>query len=151
MSREIWSMIDASHNFREAFMNKNQQCATVIHRVAFLAVLVGLCSCEANIFGPESREIAGGYRLKRAGDPKQFALTIPNESGGLIIDEVGWREPFIIARASGSQYWDVINTARAQHIRVSDLERRSDPAYQSIQTQAAAMAWKNLNRHKRLW
>ena len=96
-------------------------------------VLVCLCSCEANLFGPDSREIAGGYRLKRVGNPNQFALTIPNESGGLIIDEIGWRKPFIIARASGSEYWDVINTARAQHIRVSDLQRKSDPVYQSIQ------------------
>jgi len=85
-------------------------------------VLVCLCSCEANLFGPESREIAGGYRLKRADNPHEFALTIPNEDGGLIIDEIGWREPLIFARALGSQYWDVINTARAQHIRVSELD-----------------------------
>ena len=120
-------------------------------RIAFLAVFVCLCSCDSNLFGPDSREIAGGYRLKRAGDPQQVALTIPYQSGGLIIDEIGWHKPFIIARASGSEYWDVINTARAQHIRVSDLQRKSDPAYQSIQTEAAEMAWKNLNRHKRLW
>ena len=120
-------------------------------RIALLAVFVCLCSCEANIFGPDSREIAGGYRLKRTSDPKQLALTIPYQSGGLIIDEIGWHKPFVIARASGSQYWDVINTARAQHIRVSDLQRKSDPTYQSIQTEAAEMAWKNLNRHKRLW
>jgi len=30
--------------------------------IAFLAVVVWLCSCDANRFGPESREIAGGYR-----------------------------------------------------------------------------------------
>ena len=120
-------------------------------RIAFLAAFVSLYSCDDNIFGPDSREIAGGYRLKRTSDPKQLALTIPHESGGLIIDEVGWRKPFIIARASGSQYWDIINTTRAQHIRVSNLQRESDPAYQAIQTEAAEMAWKNLDRHKRLW
>jgi hypothetical protein len=121
-------------------------------RIAFLAVLVHLCSCEANFFGSDSREIAGGYRLKRVGDPNQFSLTIPNESGGLIIDEIGWRKPFIIARASGSEYWDIINTARAQHTRVSDLQRKSDPVYQSIQIEAAELAWRNLNRgRKRLW
>jgi hypothetical protein len=59
---------------------------------------------------------AGGYRLKRANNLNEFALTIPNEDGGLIIDEIGWREPLIFARAFGSQYWDVINTAHAQHI-----------------------------------
>ena len=119
--------------------------------VAFLMVLVCLCSCEANLFGPESREIAGGYRLKRADNPHEFALTIPNEDGGLIIDEIGWREPLIFARALGSQYWDVINTARAQHIRVSELQRKSDPISQSIQIKSAEIAWKELNGRKRLW
>jgi hypothetical protein len=116
-----------------------------------LTVSVWLCSCEANLFGPESREIAGGYRLKRADNPNQLALTIPNESDGVIIDEIGWHEPLIVARASGSEYWDVINTARAQHIRVSDLQRKSDPIYQCIQIKSAELAWKDLNRHKRLW
>jgi hypothetical protein len=60
---------------------------------AFLTVVIWLCSYDANLFGPESREIAGGYRLKRANNPNQFAMTIPYEDGGLIIDEIGWREP----------------------------------------------------------
>ena len=119
--------------------------------VAFLTVFVCLCSCEANLFGPESKEIGGGYRLKRANDHDRFVLIIPNESGGLIIDEIGWREPFIAARASGSQYWKLFNTAHAQHIRVSDLQRKSDPIYQSIQIKSAEIAWKDLNRNKRLW
>ena len=120
-------------------------------RIAFLAAFVSLSSCDTKVFGPDSREIAGGYRLKRVGNPNQFALTIPNESGGLIIDEIGWRKPFILARASGSDYWEAINTARAQHTRVSDLQRKSDSVYQSIQIEAAELAWRNLNRHKRLW
>lgn len=115
------------------------------------AVLVCLCSCDANLFGPDLREIAGGYRLKRAGNPDQFALTTPYESGGLIIDEIGWREPIIIARASGSEYWDVINTARAQHIRVIDQQRKSDPVYQSIQIEPVVIAWRELDPRKRLW
>lgn len=115
------------------------------------AILLCLCSCDANLFGPESRELAGGYRLKRIGDTNQFALTIPYQSGGMIIDEIGWREPLIVARGSGSEYWDVINTARAEHIRVNDVRRKSDQAYQSIQIKAAEMAWKDLNRRKRLW
>jgi hypothetical protein len=122
-----------------------------LYPAVFLAAFVCLCSCEANLFGPESREIAGGYRLKRVDNNNGFALIIPNESGGLIIDEIGWREPFIAARASGSQYWEVINTAHAQHIRVSDLQRKSDPIYQSIQIKSAKIAWKDLNRSKRLW
>lgn len=112
-----------------------------------LAIFLCLCSCS----GPESREIAGGYRLKRADNPNQFALTIPYQSGGLIIDEIGWREPFIIARASGSDYWEAINTVRAQRISVSDFERKADAIYQSIPIEAAETAWTKLNRRKRLW
>jgi len=114
-------------------------------------VIVLLCSCDSNFFGRESKEIAGGYHLKRADNPNQFVLTIPNESGGLIIDEIGWRKPLIIARASGSQYWDVIDTTRTQHIRVSDSQLKSDPIYQSIQIKPSEIAWKDLNRRKRLW
>lgn|GEM_PF-1487153 len=119
--------------------------------VVFLTVIVLLCSCDSNFFGRESKEIAGGYHLKRADNPNQFVLTIPNESGGLIIDEIGWRKPLIIARASGSQYWDVIDTTRTQHIRVSDSQLKSDPIYQSIQIKPSEIAWKDLNRRKRLW
>ena len=141
------NQIDCRFSFCAIWSRKLQ----ILGPIAFLAVVVWLCSCDANLFGPESREIAGGYRLKRANNPNEFALTIPNEDGGLIIDEIGWREPLIFARAFGSQYWDVINTARAQHIRVSDLQRKSDAISQSIQIRSAEIAWKELNRHKRLW
>ena len=120
-------------------------------RIAFLAAFVCLSSCDSKLFGPDSREIAGGYRLKRVGNPNQFALTIPNESGGLIIDEIGWRKPLIIARASGSDYWEAINTARAQRISISEQQRKSDPVYQSIPIEPAEIAWTKLNRHKRIW
>jgi len=141
------NQIDRRFSFRAIWSRELQN----LRPIAFLTVVVWLCSCDANLFGPESREIAGGYRLKRAVNANEFALTIPNEDGGLIIDEIGWREPLIFARALGSQYWDVINTARAQYIRVSDLERKSDPISQSIQIKSAEIAWKELNGRKRLW
>jgi hypothetical protein len=122
-----------------------------LRHIAFLAVLVGLCSCDASFFGPDLREIAGGYRLKRAGNPNQFSLLIPNQSGGLIVDEIGWRKPIIVARGTGSEYWDVINTARAEHTTVSDLERKSDPVYQSIEITHVDIAWRELRANKRLW
>ena len=134
-------------SFRAIWNKKLQEFAPI----AFLTLVVWLCSCDSNLFGPESREIAAGYRLKRVHNSNQFALTIPYEDGGLIIDEIGWREPLIFARAFGSQYWDVINTARAQHIRVSDLQRKSDPISESIPIKSAEIAWKELNRRKRLW
>ena len=120
-------------------------------RIVLLAVSVVLCACDSKLFGPDSRELAGGYGLKRVDDSKEIALTIPNKSGGIIIDEIGWREPFIIARASGSDYWEAMNTARAERISVSNRERKSNPNYQSIQTEAVETAWAKLNRHKRLW
>ena len=119
--------------------------------LSVLTVLILLCSCNSNLFGRESKEIAGGYCLKPAGNSKQFVLTMPNESGGRIIHEIGWRKPLIVARASGSQFWDVIDTAHAQHIRLSDRQLKTDPVYQSIQIKPAETAWKDLNRHKRLW
>jgi hypothetical protein len=124
---------------------------SIVRRIAFLPVFLFLCSCDANFFGPDSREVAGGYRLKRVGNPNQFALAIPHEAGGLIIDEIGWHEPLIIARGAGSEYWEVINTAHAEHTRVSDRQRKSDPMYQSIEIRAAEKAWNDLDKNKRLW
>ena len=141
------NQIDRRFSFRTIWSRKLQYLGPI----AFLTVVIWLCSCDANLFGPESREIAGGYRLKRVDNPNQFALTIPYEDGGLIIDEIGWHEPLIVARAFGSQYWDVIDTAHAQHIRVSDMQRQSDPISQSIQIKSVEIAWKELNGHKRLW
>ena len=120
-------------------------------RLPLLAVFVFLCSCDAKFLGPESRELAGGYGLKRVNDSNQLALRIPNRNGGVIIDEIGWREPFIIARASGSDNWEAINTVHAQRISITDRQRRSDLAYRSIQTEAVETAWTKLKRHDRLW
>src|SRR5262245_36465702 len=92
--------------------------------VAFLALLLCLCSCDGNLFGSESKQIAQGYRLKRIGNSGQFAFLAPYDTGGLVVDEIGWGKPFILVRAHGSEYWDRINTDRAEHIRVSDAQRR---------------------------
>jgi hypothetical protein len=118
--------------------------------VAILAAFVCLCSCD-KLFGPDVREIAGGYRLKRAGNPGQLSLIAPNEGGGLIIDEIGWRKPIILARGAGSDYWDVVNTDRAQHIRVSNAERQTNPVYQTITVTPAETAWTELQLNKRFW
>src|SRR4051812_17737320 len=118
--------------------------------VAALIALL-LCSCDLNFFGPDLKEIAGGYRLKKAKDSAEFSLTIPYQSGGLIINEIGWRKPYIIARGSGSEYWDIINTARAEHSRISDRDLKSDATYQSIETRSPEAAWDDLDRKKALW
>ena len=118
--------------------------------ILLAAAAVALSSCD-KLVGPEVREVAGGYRLKRAGNPSQISLISPQESGGLIIDEIGWRKPIILARGSGSNYWEAINTDRAQHIRVSDSERNADPVYQTIAITSADAAWVEVQLNKRLW
>lgn len=120
-------------------------------RIGLLPLLVFVCSCDSKFFGPDSRELAGGYGLKRVEDSNQIALTIPNRAGGIIIDEIGWREPFIIARASGSDYWETMDTAHARRVSISDKQRKAEATYQSIQTEAAETAWSKLSRNKRLW
>jgi hypothetical protein len=119
--------------------------------VAFLALLVSLCSCDSDLFDSDSKQIAHGYRLKRIGNPGEFALLAPYDTGGLIINEIGWRKPFILARASGSEYWDRIDTDHAEHIRISDAQRRSNPDLASIPIQDVSAAWDQLKPHKRMW
>jgi hypothetical protein len=119
--------------------------------VVFVALIVCLLSCEWDPFEADSREIAYGYRLKRIGNPGQFALLAPYDTGGMIIDEIGWRKPFIIARASGSEYWDRIDTDHAEHTRISDSQRTSNPDYRKIPVENADMAWNHLKPHKRIW
>ena len=119
--------------------------------VAFLALFLCLCSCDADLFGSDSKQIAQGYRLKRIGNAGQFAFLSPYDTGGLIIDEIGWRKPFILVRGSGSEYWDRIDTDRAEHIRMSDAQRRSNPDLRSITVQAVDVAWNHLKAHKRMW
>jgi hypothetical protein len=120
-------------------------------RPAVLTLFVCLCSCEGDPFDRDSKQIAHGYRLKRTGNPSRFALVAPYDTGGLIIDEIGWHKPFILFRASGSQYWDRIDTDHAEHIRISEVQRTSDPNYRSIPIENASTAWNHLERHKRIW
>ena len=119
-------------------------------KLLVLFAILALCSCE-RLLEPESREIAGGYRLKRVRGSNGFALIIPHESGGQIIDEIGWQKPLIIARGSGSYYWEVINTDHAEHTRVSDDKRKTDQAYQSIEVMSAEQAWAQLKPDGKIW
>ena len=119
-------------------------------RLIIVAAIVGCCSCE-RLAGPESRELAGGYRLKRVSGSNGFALIIPHETGGQIVDEIGWRKPLIIARGSGSQYWEVIDTARAAHTRMSDDSLKADSTYKSIEVVPAEKAWSELKPDTRIW
>jgi hypothetical protein len=123
---------------------------TTFFRLTIFVVLLYSSSCE-RLSGPKSRELAGGYRIKRVHGSGDFALIIPNENGGLIVDEIGWHKPLIIARGAGSRTWEVINTARAEHTRVSDETLKTDPAYKSIDVVSAEKAWDSLNPSTRIW
>lgn len=114
----------------------------------FCFVSFNLSNCD---LGPEARQLGGGYRLKRVGEQSQYALTIPHQSGGMIIDEIGWQRPFIIARASGDAYWIVIDTDHAERKRISDTELKSDARFQKITTEPVNLAWDQLDPKNRLW
>ena len=115
-----------------------------------VSLSASFCCCE-RLAEPESREIAGGYRLKRVSGSNAFALIITHESGGMIVDEIGWRNPIIIARGSGSQYWEVINTAHAEHTRVSDETRKSNQEYSSVEVSPSDKAWNQLKPDSKIW
>lgn len=123
---------------------------TIFCRLTIFASVVCFAACD-NLKGPESRQLAGGYRLKRVRGSNELALIIPQRSGGLIIDEIGWREPWIMARGTGSKYWEVINTARAERKLISDEELKADSTLNSIQTMDAETAWNSLNPDTRIW
>jgi hypothetical protein len=112
---------------------------------AGIMFLLGACG-NAN-----SREIGGGYRLKKNDGDGHYVLLAPHDSGGLIIDEIGWANPIIVARASGSMYWDAIDTAHAAHMRISDEDRSRDPLYKEVKVESAEAAWESLQGQKRLW
>jgi len=136
------------------FIPTEMRCNSLLQcfcRVVLLALLVCLSSCEWDPFDSDSKEIAHGYRLKRIGDPGQFAFLAPYDTGGIIVDEIGWRKPFIIARAAGSEYWDRIDTDHAEHIRISDSERTSNPKYRTIPVENVDTAWNQLKPYKRMW
>jgi hypothetical protein len=120
-------------------------------QLALAAITLSLCCCDFKFFDSDAREIASGYRLKRSPGSNEFSLTIPYQSGGLIVDEIGWSKPFIVARGAGSQYWDVINTARAQHTRVSDRDLRADLTFQTIEAKKPDIAWNDLGGQKPIW
>jgi hypothetical protein len=116
-------------------------------RIFFIVAALLLGSCGDY----EGRKLAGGYRLKRGDDGARFALIVTYGTGSLIIDEIGWQKPIIIARPAGSSDWIAINTDRARHSWISDKQRKSDEDYRGIATEPVAAAWNKINARNRLW
>lgn len=86
---------------------------------------VVLSSCDVDLFGLDTKQIAAGYRLTQA-EGGQFALMAPREDSGPIIIDVGWQNPFIISRSDEREPWEVIDTSTKQTVSVSEQQRRED-------------------------
>lgn len=106
-------------------------------------------SCDVDLFGLDTKQIAAGYRLTQA--EGQIALMAPHENGGPIVIDVGWRNPFIISRSDERKPWEVIDTSTNQKLSISEEQRRADPRFQDIPVDRADVAWDQLKRSKRQW
>ena len=111
---------------------------------------VVLSSCDVDLFGLDTKQIAAGYRLTQA-EGGQFALMAPREDSGPIIIDVGWQNPFIISRSDEREPWEVIDTSTKQTVSVSEQQRREDPKYRDIQIYRVDVAWDRLKRSRHQW
>jgi hypothetical protein len=102
-------------------------------RVLLVILLAFLCSCDVDLFGLDQKQIAKGYRLCRVeGRPEgeTFALLLPREDGGTVIDEIGWSEPLVIVRYGDK--WDVYDTTTNKEISISDSDRKQNSKFRDI-------------------
>jgi hypothetical protein len=113
--------------------------------VAFAAVL--LSSCDLDPFGLTRRSITREYYMMQTDDPDVYALASRADNGGPVISEIGWREPFIIARSSGDARWQVVDTRTRHRDWVSDQARADDPNLREIEIYSAGDAWRQLRWH----
>ena len=116
-------------------------------------LLFALCllSCDIDLFGFGTKQIAGGYRLVQAEGPDEFSIMPPHRHIGSMVTELGWRKPFIISRYGTQDTWEVIDTFNRQTIRISDTERRNNLTYKDIATYPAATAWNQLGHFNGQW
>jgi hypothetical protein len=122
-------------------------------RLFALILLASLCSCDVDLFGLDQKQIAKGYRLCRGeglpGQDFSYALLLPREHGGSIVDEVGWRKPLIIVRYGDK--WDVYDTTTNKQVSISESERKENPTLPDIQSFAPGQAWKRLWHYRNQW
>ncbi len=123
------------------------------HAAVFAAYATAtiLCSCDIDLFGNDSKRLAAGYRLVRTENPHDYALFPPDEASGSVIGEIGWRQPFIIARGWRAKQWQIFDTTTKQRFIIADTERANDPRFSDIQTYDAMDAWQMLKRDQSVW
>ena len=119
--------------------------------ICCFCVATGLVCFLASCGDPDLRELAGGYRLKRTSGSNRLVLLAPYETSGLIIGEIGWHKPYIIARAPDADEWNMIDTEHARHAWIKDTERKATPEFQSIPVQPVEKAWEQLSSNNPLW
>ncbi|MFN2624443.1 MAG: hypothetical protein ABR611_16605 [Chthoniobacterales bacterium] len=107
-------------------------------------------SCDVDLFGLDTKQIAAGYRLTQA-EGGQIALLAPHENGGPVVIDVGWRNPFIISRSDERKPWEAIDTSTKQKLSISEEQRRTDPRFRDIPVDRADVAWDQLKRSKSQW
>ncbi|HST31843.1 MAG TPA: hypothetical protein VLK27_13505 [Chthoniobacterales bacterium] len=123
-----------------------------MHRTATLVFLALTClvGCDVDLFGLDWKRLGGGYSLVLDGETNDAcAIVAHHQNGGLIVTQIGWRQPLILSRYESD--WDVLDTSTGKHTKVSEEQRSSDPAYRDIAVYAARIAWDRLKRHKSLW
>jgi len=114
-------------------------------------LLFVLSSCDVDLFGFGTKQIAAGYRLIQHEGPDQFALMPPKQDFGSFVTDIGWRQPVILVRSDGSHPWDVIDTSTKRQVSITEQQRRSDPSYRDIPVYTAANAWHKLSHRRRQW
>jgi hypothetical protein len=118
-------------------------------RALVLAAFAFLCSCDVDLFGLDSKQVAGGYRLTKW-QGGVFVLFSPKDRGSEDATHIGWQKPFILVRNSDSEkqpdMWTVIDTASGKKISLSDEQRKSDAEYRDIRIYSAAEGWELLKR-----
>jgi hypothetical protein len=106
---------------------------------AVMAILCCLAGCDVDVFGLDWKRLGGGW------------LIPPHQRFGTLVVEIGWRKPLILARADGSNGWDVIDTATRKETTISDQQRKTDPTYRDIPVCRARDAWNQLKRYRSVW
>src|SRR4051812_21675715 len=120
-----------------------------VARVSVTLILLSVvAACDIDPFGRTKKKIGSGYCLVVGDTGHEYAVMAPGSSGGTVIDEIGWRKPYIIARPEGDRRWQLFDTSKRTSRYISDEERRSDSLLRDIQPMSANDAW---NRLEHMW
>jgi len=118
---------------------------------AIVTICFLLTGCDVDLLGTNWKKIGGGYSLTLSEIDGACGLIAPSQESGPLVVAVGWKEPIILALPAGSETWDVIDTTTRKETKISDQQRKTDPAYRNVPVYRAGDAWKKLKRYRSLW